>query len=92
MTTEVERSLAPLFEQADREGLWFFHGGLSGPLWFSPAELRQQHEQRRFLWGAENWTLRSPDEYLEEYRRRLQTAENQYERARAWVARAREKP
>src|SRR5258706_11975730 len=55
-----------MFVKAKAKGLWFFHGGLSGPLWFSPAELQAQQEGGKFVWGAVNWGLRKPTEHLDE--------------------------
>lgn len=57
-------ALDDLFTRARVERLWFFHGGLSGPLWFSPAELQAEQEKGTFVWGAGNWQLRSPLERL----------------------------
>ena len=52
--------LDAMFVRARAENLWFFHGGLSGPLWFSPDELQTAQEKGNFIWGAVNWRLRSP--------------------------------
>ncbi len=57
-------ALAALFVEAHAKGLWFFHGGLSGPLWFSPNELEKEQAAGRFVWGAVNWRLRNPRERL----------------------------
>jgi hypothetical protein len=61
--------LDALFEQARREKLWFFHGGLSGPLWFTPDELQAEQAKGNFVWGAPNWKLRSPFELLDQLER-----------------------
>lgn len=68
----IAQSLAPLFERADREGLWFYcyYQGM----WFSPAELRGHQATGRFRWGAVNWVLRDPKELLESARRSVGTA------------------
>lgn len=55
-----------MFAVARTKRLWFFHGGLSGPLWFSPDELEAEQKGEKFVWGAANWTLRNPLEYLQE--------------------------
>lgn len=57
---DARRALDDMFETARREHLWFFHGGLSGPVWLSPDELQAEQEKGSFLWGAPNWTLRHP--------------------------------
>jgi hypothetical protein len=57
-------ALDALFERARASKLWFFHGGLSGPLWFSPDELEADQKKGKFIWGASNWTLRDPAEAL----------------------------
>jgi len=58
--------LAPLFERATREGLWFY-SKYQG-LWFSPAELEAEQSDGRFIWAATNWNLRDPMERLTELR------------------------
>lgn len=59
-------SLDHMFAVARTKQLWFFHGGLSGPLWFSPDELEAEQKNGKFVWGAVNWHLRDPKEYLEQ--------------------------
>lgn len=56
----VIESLAPLFERADRERLWFYFSYQG--MWFSPDELRAKHAAGRLYFGAVNWTLRNPNE------------------------------
>ena len=58
--------LDKLFTIARRDRLWFFHGGLSGPLWFSPNQLEAEQKNGKFVWGAVNWALRDPQEHLNE--------------------------
>lgn len=53
-----------LFILARSQNLWFFHGGLSGPLWFSPDDLEAEQKNGKFIWGAGNWQLRSPLDQL----------------------------
>jgi len=60
-----------MFAQARKTGSWFFHGGLNGPIWSSPDELQKAQEKGQFLWGAPNWTLRNPNEALDEYDRQI---------------------
>lgn len=54
----IQTGLAPLFEQARRDGLWF-HSSYQD-LWFSPDELERAQSNGFFIWGAVNWTLRAP--------------------------------
>ena len=70
---EVLKTLEPLFEKAQKEGLWFF--GNYQSLWFSPAELRTKHQEGKFIWGAVNWILRNPNEYIEELEDELERRE-----------------
>jgi len=55
-------ALDEMFRRAIANGLWFYHGGMSGPLWFSPDELQAEQEKGQFVWGAVNWQLRDPQE------------------------------
>lgn len=81
-------ALDEMFGQATKAGLWFFHGGLSGPLWFSPVELDAQQKKGQFVWGAVNWTLRDPREFLEEARTKVQAALAECQRARDRLVKA----
>ena len=58
-------SLQPLFEQAEEEGLWFFHESQDeGEVWASPGFLHDQHNQGLLIWSPEHWELRSPIDYM----------------------------
>lgn len=64
-----------LFDVARTKGLWFFHNSLAvGPMWFSPDELEDQQKRGQFIWGAGNWRLRDPQEYLDEVSRAVVVA------------------
>jgi hypothetical protein len=63
---EIQRSLKPLFDRAERERLWFFSPYQQ--LWFSPGNLRQQQEAGNFRWGSANWELRDPRERVRQLR------------------------
>lgn len=54
----ILESLEPLFQEAEEKGLWFYTEYQS--LWFSPKELRKQHEKGRFLLSPVSWRLRAP--------------------------------
>ncbi len=75
---EIKALLAPLFERAEREGLWFFSAYQS--LWFSPRELRAEHAKDCFLWGPANWQLRLPSEYIAEGLHERKNAEEMLKR------------
>jgi hypothetical protein len=60
----VIEGLKPLFEQAEREGLWFYQSYTG--LWLSPDDLRKEQSNGSYFWGACNWKLRSPIERLEQ--------------------------
>lgn len=80
---EILDSLEPLFKEAEEEGLWFF--STYQRLWFSPEELREAHEEGRFIWGPDNWELRDPQERLEELERKKQNAEEELKQFREKV-------
>ncbi|MDR3585243.1 MAG: hypothetical protein P4L59_07970 [Desulfosporosinus sp.] len=61
-TKLVLNSLKPLFETAEKEGLWFHQ--IYQDMWFSPKELRKYHAIRKYVWGPANWALISPYEKL----------------------------
>lgn len=63
----ILKTLEPLFERAEKEGLWF-HCGYQD-LWFSPKELRENQANGRFVWGLPNWELRNPLEKIESLER-----------------------
>jgi hypothetical protein len=64
---EILKTLEPLFIKADKEGLWF-HSAYQD-MWFTPNELREQQANGRYLWGAVNWELRSPQVKIDELNR-----------------------
>ena len=59
---QICESMAPLFEKAEKEGLWF--RSPYQDLWFSPAELKAHQAKGNFCWGPVNWELRDPAERL----------------------------
>ena len=74
---ESRKALDDLFVRAKAEKLWFFYGGLNGPLWFSPAELEQQQKKGKFLWGAPNWRLHDPQEYVKQLTEQINALDRQ---------------
>tara|TARA_Y100000310_G_scaffold72045_1_gene68026 strand:+ start:13158 stop:13493 length:336 start_codon:yes stop_codon:yes gene_type:complete len=66
MKTDILKELEPLFEKAEKEKLWFYQKALSGPLWFSPQELKNHLKEGRYKWTGTIWNLRDPNEHLEE--------------------------
>jgi hypothetical protein len=72
-------SLRPLFEQAEAEGLWFFHlSHDAGEVWCSPEYLRLQQSRGEMLWSAEHWELRSPVAYMKTLQRQAEAAVDEY--------------
>lgn len=66
---EMLVGLEPLFEKAERKGLWFF--ACHKQLWFSPQELKEKIISGEFMWEPGlSWLLRSPFEYLDELNRK----------------------
>jgi len=75
---EILASLEPLFEEAERTGKWFYWAHQD--IWFSPAELREQHAKGMFVWGRTNWRLRDPEERARELRAAVTAAQAEYDR------------
>lgn len=59
-TEMILNGLEPLFKEAEKYGLWFYTSYQQ--LWLSPQELREEQANGRFIWGAANWQIRSPEE------------------------------
>ena len=76
--------LEPLFEQAEKEGLWFYSSYQD--MWFSPKELRDCHAHGRFIWGAVNWQLRNPQEKIDLLERQKVNIDKQIEEFREEMA------
>lgn len=72
---EVLKSLEPLFEKAEKEGLYFVSNYQQ--IWFSPKELKEKHDNNSFLWGAVNWQLRDPSEETERLKEAVEYAKEQ---------------
>ena len=85
---EIAAELAPLFDEARRTGAWFFHGGPSGPLWFSPDHLAELQARGSYCWDATCWALRNPREWLEDAERRLKQAQEEVHSVKAELMRA----
>jgi hypothetical protein len=77
-TEADKKALDDLFFEARAKGLWFFHGGFSGPLWLSPDELQKEQDKGNFIWGAINWELRDPHEHLDTLVNDITNAEKAY--------------
>jgi hypothetical protein len=54
--------------------------------WYSPDQLAAENAKGRFLWGANNWQLRDPEEYVEQARKHLDAALADYIRIQKEVA------
>jgi len=85
---DVRDECEPLIAQAERDGMWLWCHYQS--IWFTPADLRAQQANQKFLWSVDQFHLRSPDEYIEQYEEKVATADELLKRARdkfnAWNA------
>lgn len=85
---EIRAELAPMFERAEAERLWFWCSYQD--IWLSPAELRAEQDQGRLIWGAVNWKLRDPAEMIAERQARVDAAQRELDAVRrrvdAWRA------
>ena len=72
---EILKSLEPLFKTAEESGLWFYC--YYQDLWLSAQELRISQSNGRFIWGADNWQLRDPQERVSELERAMSVMEKQ---------------
>jgi hypothetical protein len=75
MKDEILLSLEPLFEQAEAQNL-FFRSKYQG-LYFTAAELRQQHREGSFIWGPVNWELVSPFERAKEIHKQIESLQSE---------------
>jgi len=73
--------LQPLFEEARREGKWFWCAYQD--LWFTPDDLAAEHAKGSFIWGAANWRLRDPREKLAQEEAEAKAAAERAARTRA---------
>lgn len=75
---QILKLLEPLFERAEKEGLWF---KTVGATWLTPMELRANHEKGYYVWVPDNWELKSPDEFLDHLEKDKFLAESDYRTA-----------
>jgi hypothetical protein len=61
---EILKMLEPLFEKAEKEGLWFESNYQRFNL--TPSELRERHAKGELIWGPVNWTLIDPKTLLDD--------------------------
>lgn len=76
---KIKAELKVLIEHARKEKKWLFCGYQC--LWFTPDELETANNSGKFLWGTVNWTLRDPQEKIDEIQKQIdelgkQLAEN----------------
>ncbi len=61
----IVASLEPMFEEAQENGLWFFHHAPDGEeIWCSPGYLRKEQAEGRLIMAPEHWELRNPVGYM----------------------------
>ena len=75
----IVMSLAPLFEEAEEKGLWFYHNSEeSGEVWCSPPFLKGKHEEGQYIWPPEHWQLRDPLIYMHQLHEHLTELVDEY--------------
>ena len=75
---EILEGLKPLFEKAEKEGLWFkCNSMLAGDIFFSPSELKEQQAIGKFLWDAMNWNLVFPELQLKYLKNKVEEAQKE---------------
>lgn len=69
----ILQSLEPLFKEAEEKGLWFrsYYQSVE----FTPKELKAQHAQGCYIWGARSWKLFDPKELLRDPEKEKRVAE-----------------
>ena len=78
--------LRELIAKARAEKKWLYANNLAGEFWYSPDQLAAESANGKSLWGAINWQLRDPEEYVEQARKRLNDALADYIRVQKEVA------
>jgi hypothetical protein len=78
---EIIKGLEPLFERAEKKGLWFENS--SNDVILSPKELREHHAQGTFIWGASSWELVDPKKHLKDLEHVAKCAQKDVERFKA---------
>lgn len=68
----IKQELKQLIQQANAQGKWL-HCHYQD-IWLSPAELAAQNAEGKLLWSAINWTLRDPNNKLEQLKRAVVVA------------------
>jgi len=76
--SDILKSLEPMFEKAEKEGLWFYCSYQD--LWFKPQELKEKQSNGRFIWGSDNWELRHPFEKIIEINKLIKNLEKSKQR------------
>ena len=78
--TPAEIALAPLIEQAEREGKLL--ESTYQNILFTPTELRRANAEGRFRWDLVNWRLRDIADVLKGYEASVENAKQELEKAR----------
>lgn len=61
----ITTSLKPMFQQAKKQGLWFYHSTEdNAEIWCSPDFLRKEQSEGRLIIAPEHWELRNPAGYM----------------------------
>jgi len=73
--------LAALIDEARKTGKYLYAHNLHGTFWFSPDDLAAENAQGRYVWSAENWSLRDPSECLRDAMRAVQVHKTKLDEA-----------
>lgn len=72
-------AMEPVIREAEDSGMWFYHKSPErGEIWASPQYLRLRHSQGRYIWGPDQWELRSPRAYMNQLKHRAREIVEEY--------------
>ncbi len=75
----ISTSLEPMMEEAEENGLWFYHMTEMGEeIWCSPPFLRREQAKGQLIMAPEHWELRNPVGYMSKLARDCQDIVNEY--------------
>ena len=65
LETVIATSLTPMMEQAEEQGLWFYHvTEHDEEIWCSPGFLQKEQAKGNLIIAPEHWELRNPAGYM----------------------------
>ena len=83
----VLAELEPLFKEAAKKDLWFYH---KSGLWMSALELKELHKQNFYIRPASEWTLRPPSEFIQELQEEVYELEYRIHKIKNRIRKGRE--